>query len=72
MPGLLAESRSRPPATIGSTFDIVIRYSGDPTYQTLFDAAAARWEQIITADIPDVNSATWGFIDGLLIDARAL
>ena len=56
-------------ASIGSTFDIVIRYSGDSTYQTLFDAAAARWEQIITADIPDVNSATWGFIDDLLIDA---
>ena len=53
----------------GTTFDIVIHYGGDPAYQAAFDAAAARWEQIITADIPDVNSPIYGFIDDLLIDA---
>ena len=55
--------------SLGGTFDIVIRYGGDPAYQAAFDAAAARWEQIITADIADVTSSTYGFIDDLLIDA---
>jgi Ca2+-binding RTX toxin-like protein len=50
--------------SLGSTFDIVINYSGDPAYQSAFDAAAARWEQIITGEIPDV-----GAVDDLVIDA---
>ena len=59
-------------ASLGSTFDIVVRYGGDPAYQGAFDAAAARWEQIITADIADVTSSTYGFIDDLLIDASVV
>ncbi len=59
-------------ASLGTTFDIVISYGGDPAYQAAFDAAAARWEQIITADIPDVASSPWGFIDDLLIDASVV
>jgi hypothetical protein len=54
---------------VDSHFDIVIRYTGDPTYQAAFTQAVARWEQIITADIPDFNSAQFGVIDDLLIDA---
>jgi 20S proteasome alpha/beta subunit len=55
---------------IGSTtFDITVNYSGDPTYQSYFAAAAQRWQQIITADLPDVDSATYGHIDDLLISA---
>jgi 20S proteasome alpha/beta subunit len=55
---------------IGSTtFDITVNYSGDPTYQSYFTAAAQRWQQIITADLPDVDSATYGHIDDLLISA---
>ena len=50
-------------------YDIVIHYSGDPTYQAAFTQAAARWSQIITADIPDFNSSQFGLIDDLLIDA---
>jgi len=56
--------------TIGSpTFDITVSYSGDPAYQSYFAAAAQRWQQIITADLPDVDSATYGHIDDLLISA---
>ena len=36
-------------AAANGRFDIVIRYSGDPTYQAAFTQAAARWTQIITA-----------------------
>ncbi len=56
-------------AAANGRFDIVIRYSGDPTYQTAFTQAAARWSQIITGDIPDLNSSQYGLIDDLLIDA---
>ena len=53
-------------------FDIEIRYSGNALYQSAFDAAAARWELIITADIPDVVSPTYGAIDDLVIDASVV
>jgi len=55
-----------------TTFDIVIRYSGDSRYQPLFDDAAERWEQIIIADLPDVNSSAFGFVDDVLIDASVV
>ena len=41
--------------SVNSSFDIVIRYTGDPTYQAAFTQAALRWEQVITGDIPDVS-----------------
>ena len=56
-------------ASVNGTFDIVIRYSGNSTYQAAFTQAAARWAQIIIADIPDFNSSQYGTIDDLLIDA---
>ena len=56
-------------ASANGQFDIVIHYSGDPKYQAAFTSAAARWAQIIVADIPDFNSPTYGLIDDLLIDA---
>jgi hypothetical protein len=56
-----------PPAT--ASFDIVVNYSGDPAYRSAFDTAAARWERIITGDLPSVSSTRWGLIDDLLIDA---
>jgi hypothetical protein len=52
-----------------TAYDIVIRYSGDPRYQSVFEAAAQRWEQIITADVPDAASIRYGLVDDLLIDA---
>ena len=57
---------------INSTFDIQIRYSGDSSYLGAFQAAADRWEQIIVADLPDVNSSNFGFIDDLLIDVSVV
>ena len=51
-------------AAANGTFDIEIVYSGNPAYQTYFDQAAARWEQIIVADIPDFAG-----VDDLLINA---
>jgi hypothetical protein len=50
-------------------FDIIVNYSGDPKYQAAFTQAVIRWTQIIVADIPDYNSAQYGLIDDLLIDA---
>jgi hypothetical protein len=55
-----------------TTFDIVINYSGNSAYQSLFDDAAERWEQIILADLPDVNSGAFGLVDDLLIDASVV
>src|SRR5262245_12153432 len=54
---------------MAETFDIVIHYTGDSRYQATFDAAAARWEQIILVGLPDVSSSSFGLVDDLLIDA---
>ena len=59
-------SSAQPPS---SGYQITINYSGDPTYQTYFQQAAARWSQIITQDVPDISSSQWGAIDDLLINA---
>ena len=48
-----------------ATFDIAVNYTGDPTYQSYFTAAAQRWQQVITGDLPDV-----GNIDDLQITAN--
>ncbi|GLS29356.1 pre-peptidase C-terminal domain-containing protein [Neomesorhizobium albiziae] len=53
-------------------FDIVVNYSGDARFQAAFDEAAARWEQVIVADLPDVNTSSWGLVDDLLIDASVI
>ncbi len=57
---------------VDTTFDIVIDYTGNSLYQTLFDDAAQRWEQIITADLPDVISVSHASIDDLLIDVTVV
>ena len=59
------------PTTSASTgaFDIKINYTGDQQYAYLFEQAAARWEAVITADVPDIRTAQYGLIDDLLIDA---
>jgi Ca2+-binding RTX toxin-like protein len=53
-------------------FDIRIDFSGDASYQSIFETAASRWEQIITSDIPDVNTSSYGLVDDLLIDASVV
>ena len=50
-----------------NAFNIAISYSGDPAYQSYFTAAAQRWQQVITGDLPDVFSSTYGLVDDLLI-----
>jgi hypothetical protein len=60
------------PATnlnLGTSYDILVVYSGSSRYKPAFDAAEARWEQIITGEIPDVSTSQWGLIDDLRIDA---
>jgi len=64
----LSVSGSTAPAP-SAGFEITVAYSGDPTYQSYFDNAAATWESIITADLPDVNDPRLGLIDDLRIDA---
>lgn len=59
-----------PPPTSGG-FDIVVNTSGLTASQvTIFNQAAARWEQIITGDLPNAvfNGAT---VDDLRIEASA-
>jgi len=51
-----------------SPFDITLSYFGDSAYKLYVAAAAARWEQVITADLPSVNNATYGLIDDVRID----
>jgi hypothetical protein len=51
-------------------FDITVNYTGDSRYASYFTAAAQRWQQVIKADLPDVNSSRYGFIDDVLIDAN--
>lgn len=40
-------------AQSNSTFDIAVRYSGDPSLKGFFTDAASRWSQVIVGDIPD-------------------
>lgn len=54
-----------------SAFSIEIVYTGDAAYRSYFDNAAARWAQVITADLPDVNNSSEGVIDDLRIYASA-
>ena len=53
-----------------SAYNIEVVFTGGltSTQQAIFDAAARRWERIITADVPDVQTAN-GLIDDLVIDA---
>lgn len=50
---------------LSTGFDITLNYSGDSHYLSIFEAAAAVWERVIVADLPDV-----GGIDDVLIDVE--
>jgi hypothetical protein len=60
------------PTTGSGAFAITVSYAGDSQYQSYFLAASARLSQIITTDLPDVTTSTWGRIDDLLIQASVL
>lgn len=55
-----------------SDFEITINYTGDSAYRSYFDNAAAVWQDVITGDLPDVNSARYGLVDDLRIDASVV
>jgi hypothetical protein len=62
------QTTTPPPAT-GGSFDIQFRFSGlTAAQQAIFEQAAAKWESVITGDLP---SATYNgvSVDDLLIDA---
>ncbi|PWK54905.1 leishmanolysin [Roseicyclus mahoneyensis] len=61
LPNANVISFALPPITTG--FDIVLNYSGDSNYLSIFEAAVAVWERVIIGDLPDVGS-----IDDLWID----
>jgi hypothetical protein len=55
-----------------SAFSIKVDYTGDQSFKSYFDNAAARWAQVITADLPDVYDARYGTIDDLQISASVV
>ena len=63
---------SVPAPVSASGFNIDVRYTGDPQYQTAFTHAATRWQSIITSDLPDVMNSQYGLIDDLLITASVV
>jgi hypothetical protein len=65
LPNANVISFALPPITSG--FNIELNYSGDTSYQSIFQAAASIWESVIIGDIPDV-----GLIDDVLIYVSVL
>ena len=63
-----------PGQTPQNSFNIDIRFTGQftPTQQAAFTAAAARWEQIIVGDVPDVFVPGIGQVDDIVIEARSI
>lgn len=62
-----------PPPPPSGEFDIEVRFTDNSlsvAAQEVFLAAAARWEEIIIGDIPDVNTDI-GLVDDVVIDAIA-
>ncbi len=57
--------------TTASSFDIDVEFSGLAQYQTYFDQAAARFEAMLTGDLPDVT-LNGRVIDDLLINASVV
>jgi Ca2+-binding RTX toxin-like protein len=62
-----------PGQTPQNSFNIDIRFTGQFTasQQAAFTAAAARWEQIIVGDVPDVFVPGVGQVDDIVIEARS-
>jgi Ca2+-binding RTX toxin-like protein len=63
-----------PGQTPQNSFNIDIRFTGQFTasQQAAFTAAAARWEQIIVGDVPDVFVPGVGQVDDIVIEARSV
>ena len=63
-----------PGQTPQNSFNIDVRFTGTFTasQQAAFTAAAARWEQIIVGDVPDVFVPGIGQVDDIVIEARSV
>lgn len=63
-----------PGQTPQNSFNIDVRFTGTFTasQQAAFTAAAARWEEIIVGDVPDVFVPGVGQVDDIVIEARSL
>ena len=60
------------PPDPGSDYDIDVNFidnSLSSSQQAIFSQAAARWEQIITGDVPDVIVSGIGLVDDVVIEA---
>ncbi|MCG8407250.1 MAG: hypothetical protein MI923_18790 [Phycisphaerales bacterium] len=57
-----------------SAFRIDVRFVGGLTQsqKNVFDAAASRWSQVITGDLPSYRLPTGEVVDDVLIDARGV
>ena len=57
-----------------NSFNIDVRFTGTFTasQQAAFTAAAARWEEIIVGDVPDVFVPGVGQVDDIVIEARSI
>ena len=63
-----------PGQTPQNSFNIDVRFTGTFTasQQAAFTAAAARWEEIIVGDVPDVFVPGIGQVDDIVIEARSV
>ena len=57
-----------------NSFNIDVRFTGTFTasQQAAFTAAAARWEEVIVGDVPDVFVPGVGQVDDIVIEARSI
>ncbi|MBM1633933.1 pre-peptidase C-terminal domain-containing protein [Sulfitobacter mediterraneus] len=52
------------------SFDITLDYQGPEEFRQGFEAAAARWESVITGDLPFASVEGYGFVDDILIEVQ--
>jgi hypothetical protein len=59
---------------VAPSFEIKIRFLGglNETQQQAFRLASQRWAQIVSADVPAVETPDAGLVNDVLIDARAV
>lgn len=51
-------------------FDITLDFQGPEEYRAAFEAAIARWETVITGDLPFASVEGYGFVDDILIEVN--
>lgn len=63
-----------PNNTAQTRYDITLQFSSifTQSQQSILNAAADRWEQVVVGDVPDVNVPGIGLVDDLIIDMRTV